>query len=124
MSRHRDKGASPRGRRRPAPSGSPHGEHGHWEQGGLWDQVTILGSQNGNGPLTSRPGPVKKFFQNSTLHSNLQIKKGSIPLLQNIKTLHGDKITYFEELSKLGRLQILNKIHAINFVKEFNMKFL
>jgi hypothetical protein len=33
---------------------------------------------------------------------------------KNIKTLHGARFEYFEQLSLLGRLQILNRIYVIN----------
>jgi hypothetical protein len=85
MSGHRDKGASPHAA---APSGSIRGERGHREQSSARDRVTIPGSQNGKGPLTCGPGPIKKiFFQISKLHSNLQIQRGSLLLLQKYSKL-------------------------------------
>jgi hypothetical protein len=47
-----------------APSCSPRGERYHREQSGMRDWVTVLGSQNRNGPLTGGPGPVKNIISN------------------------------------------------------------
>jgi hypothetical protein len=52
--RSRDKGANPCGAVMTS---------GHREQGSARDQATIPGGQNGNGLLTSGPGPVKYIFK-------------------------------------------------------------
>jgi hypothetical protein len=44
------------------------------------------------------------------------------PCSKNIQTLHAASLEYFEQHSQLGRLQILNRIHAINSGKEYNFK--
>jgi hypothetical protein len=39
----------------------------------------------------------------------------TFPMSKNTKNLHGAIFEYFEQLYKLGKLQIPNSIHDINF---------
>jgi hypothetical protein len=55
--------------------------------------------------------PVK--LQNSKRKPFLAPKK--------IQTLHASRYEYFEQVSQLGQLQNLNKIHAINSGTYFNL---
>jgi hypothetical protein len=43
---------------------------------------------------------------------------------KNIQTFHGTRFEYFEQHSKLGWLQILNRIHDKNSGTYFNLNFL
>jgi hypothetical protein len=43
---------------------------------------------------------------------------------KNIPILHGAIFEYLEQLSQLGQLQILNRIHAINSGTDFNFNHL
>jgi hypothetical protein len=93
------------GRRRPAAAGaecSPRGERGHWEQGSVWDRVTVPGGQNGNGLLTGGPGAVKYIFKFPNSTQTYKFKKETFPSTKNIKTLHAATFGYFEQISKLG----------------------
>jgi hypothetical protein len=92
------------------PRGSLRSEHGHEELDGLWDRVTILSSQNGNGPLTGGLGPGKKFFQVSKLHSKLQIQKGSLPLLQKYSNF--DWVLGLRQVSLKRRHFSLHDVHG------------
>jgi hypothetical protein len=94
---------------------------GNWEQSGTWDWLTIPGGQNGNGPLTGGPGPVKSIFKFSNSTQNCKFKKEAFPCPKNIKTLYMARLEYFEQLSQLGRVQILNRNHVINSGTEFNL---
>jgi hypothetical protein len=42
---------------------------------------------------------------------------------KNVQTLHAARFEYFEQLSQLGRLQVLNRIHVINSGTQFNLNF-
>jgi hypothetical protein len=42
-------------------------------------------------------------------------KKEALLCSKNIQTLHAARIEYCEQLSSVGRFQILNRIHVINF---------
>jgi hypothetical protein len=46
------------------------------------------------------------------------------PYSKNIQTLHVIRFECFEQLSKLGQLQIINGIHVINSRIEFKLNFL
>jgi hypothetical protein len=46
------------------------------------------------------------------------------PYSKIIQVLHGARLKYYEQLSKLGRLQILNKILVINSGTDYNLKLL
>jgi hypothetical protein len=48
----------------------------------------------------------------------------AFPCLKNIQSLHSARFEYFEQLSQLGRLQILNRIHVVNFGTQFNLNLL
>jgi hypothetical protein len=76
-----DKGglATHMGQRRPGATGaerSPHGEHGHREQGCAQDRAIVPSGQNGNRPLTGGPGPVNIFsnFQTPLRFANSKRK--------------------------------------------------
>jgi hypothetical protein len=43
---------------------------------------------------------------------------------KNIKFLHGARSEYSEQLSQLGLLQILTRMHGINSETEVNLNFL
>jgi hypothetical protein len=45
----------------------------------------------------------------------------TFPSSKNIQTLHGAIFKYFEQLSQLGKLQILNRIHVINSRTDSNL---
>jgi hypothetical protein len=86
-----------------------------------------LGGEIRLGLLTGGPDLVSIFLSNIRISSNLKIQNGSHPCSINIQTLHVDSFEYFEQPSTLGRLQIINQIHAINSGKriyfEISMNF-
>jgi hypothetical protein len=48
----------------------------------------------------------------------------AFPSSKNIQTLYGAIFEYSEQLSQLRQLQILNRIHVINFDTNCNLKLL
>jgi hypothetical protein len=88
---------------------SPCGDHSHQEQGRRVGPGDHPGRSNGNGPLTYGPGPLNNF-------SNFQT-----PLKLVNSKRRPTIFEYFEQLSPLGRVQILNRIHVINNGTEFNL---
>jgi hypothetical protein len=48
----------------------------------------------------------------------------AFPYSKNIQTFYGALLEYFEQLYKLGQLQIPNIIHVINFGTYSNLNFL
>jgi hypothetical protein len=83
--------------------------------------VTIPGGQNGNGPLTGGPSPVKSIFKFSNSTKSWKFKKEAFPCSKNTQTLQPARLDHFEQLYKLGRLKIHNRIHAINFGTQLNL---
>jgi hypothetical protein len=43
---------------------------------------------------------------------------------KNIQILHGARFVYYEQLSQLGQLQILNRTHGMNSEIEFYLNLL
>jgi hypothetical protein len=74
--------------------------------------VTVSGGQNRNEPLTGGPGYANIFsnFQTPLKLANSKRKLSHAP--KNIQTLHGAIFEYFEQISQVGQLQILNRIHV------------
>jgi hypothetical protein len=99
---------------------SPHGERGHREQGRRTRPDDHPRRSNGNRPLTCGPSPLNNFsyFQTPLKFVN---SKREPSVLKDIPTLHEARFECFEQLSPLGRLQILNIIHVINSGTEFNL---
>jgi hypothetical protein len=48
----------------------------------------------------------------------------TFPMSKNTRTLHGARFEYFEQLYRLGRPQIHNSIHDINFGIDSSLNFL
>jgi hypothetical protein len=71
-------------------------------------------------PLVCGPGPLNNFSNFQTPLKQVNSKK-LFRAPKNIQTLHAARFEYFEQLSALGRLQILNSIHGINSGTEFNL---
>jgi hypothetical protein len=72
------------------------------------------------GRMVAEPGPFNLFhyskcFSNIQSSPNFVIKIRHSIVLQNTQTLHERRFEYFEQLSQLGRPQIPNIIHVINF---------
>jgi hypothetical protein len=68
-----------------------------------------------------------RFKDFSNIQNQLKIcnfKIDAFPCSKNIQTLHDASFEYFEHLSRLGLLQIPNRIHAINFGTDSNLNLL
>jgi hypothetical protein len=82
----------------------------------------MTGCQGSNG----RPSPPLKivFFQFTKMAQNLKSNSNAFAWFKNIQTLHVFRFEYFEQLSKLGELQIPNRIHVIKFGIDSNLNLL
>jgi hypothetical protein len=74
--------------------------------------------------LTSGPSPFKQFPNEFQSFQILKFKTESFPCSINTQTLYDARFEYFEQLSKLGQLQIPNIIHVINFGTDSNLNIL
>jgi hypothetical protein len=69
-------------------------------------------------------GPANlNFSLNFKISINLKFKTKVFRMSNNIQTLYGNRFEYFEQLYKLGRLQIPNIIHVIMFGINSNLNF-
>jgi hypothetical protein len=66
----------------------------------------------------SKKNPTK--IPNST--QICKLKKVAFPCFKNIEILHRARFEHSDQVSQLYRLQILNKMHVINYGIELNLK--
>jgi hypothetical protein len=101
---------------------SEHGDRVGGKRRGSRKPVRVV--RNRLGPLIGGPGLVTNFFQISNSAQICKFKMEAFLYSKNIQILYAAILDYFQQLSQLGRLQIINIIDAINFRKEFNLKLL
>jgi hypothetical protein len=92
-----------------------------WRQAG---PGSYLPDYNHSKLLTSGPSPFKQFPNEFQSFQILKFKTESFPCSINTQTLYDARFEYFEQLSKLGQLQIPNIIHVINFGTDSNLNIL
>jgi hypothetical protein len=77
-----------------------------------------------NGPLRGGSIPIVESHQFPNSIQTSKLKQEAFPCPKNIQIFHRTRFNYFDHLSRLGRLQILNAIHGINSGTEFNLNLL
>jgi hypothetical protein len=87
----------------------------------MWVRSLARAVRNRHWPLTGGPGPVKYIFKISNSTQTCKFKTEGFLCSKNIQTLHAARFEYFEHLSPLGQLQILNIIYVINSGTQFNL---
>jgi hypothetical protein len=68
--------------------------------------------------------PVWEFFKFPKTARICKFKTDAFHYSKNTESLHDAIHEYSEQLSQLGQLQILNRIHSINFGTNLNLNFL